>query len=170
MHVTITGTLVWYFAICPRQAWLMMHQIEPERENVYLAEGRLNQEIHYSGSVKELPLPGMRIDRIRKEQGVFIVSEVKKTSRFLFAARLQVGYYLMRLAREGFHAQGEILVPDERFRENVVLDEQLKRDVESVIEEIRKLEGESIPPKAKWIKYCYKCAYAEFCWSGDEIV
>jgi CRISPR-associated exonuclease Cas4 len=34
----ITGTLVWYYAICPRECWLMAHQIDPEHEFDLLAE------------------------------------------------------------------------------------------------------------------------------------
>jgi len=161
----ITGTLVWYHAICPRQAWLMAHQMEPEREFELLAEGRLNQQEHYERSMKELSLPGMRLDRVRREGGRIIVSEVKKSTRYLPAARLQLGYYLLRLREEGVEASGEILVPKERFREGVELTQELE---ESVREEVRKLEGlleRSLPPPAARIPYCRNCAYAEFCWS-----
>ena len=29
----ITGTLVWDYYICPREVWLMTHEINPEQEN-----------------------------------------------------------------------------------------------------------------------------------------
>jgi hypothetical protein len=37
-----TGTLVWYYAVCPREAWLIAHQMEPEREFDLLIEGQFN--------------------------------------------------------------------------------------------------------------------------------
>ena len=79
----------------------MAHQMEPEREFELLAEGRLNQEAHYKRATKELSLQGMRLDQVRREGGRLIISEVKKSSGFLPATRLQLGYYLWRLGKCG---------------------------------------------------------------------
>lgn len=165
MSTQITGTLVWYYAICPREAWLMAHELEPERDFDLLAEGRLNQEAHYKRATKELSLPGMRLDQVRREGGRLIVSEVKKSSRFLPATRLQLGYYLWRLDREEIEASGEILVPEERKRETVELTPALRAEVERTVATIEALVQEPAPPPAKKIPFCKRCAYAEFCWS-----
>jgi len=165
MSTNITGTLVWYYAICPREAWLMAHELEPEKEFELLAEGRLNQEAHYKRATKELSLPGMRLDQVRREGGRLIVSEVKKSSRFLPATRLQLGYYLWRLREEGMEASGEILVPKERKRETVELTPELRQEVERTVATIEALVREPAPPPAKKIPFCKRCAYAEFCWS-----
>lgn len=165
MSTTVTGTLVWYYAICPREAWLMAHQMEPEKEFGLLSEGRLNQEAHYKRATKEISLPGMRIDQVRRENGRLIVSEVKKSSRFLPATRMQLGYYLWRLHLEGMDAAGEILVPEERKREEMDLTPELKAQVEATVAEIEALVEKPQPPAAQWISFCRKCAYAEFCWS-----
>ena len=165
MSTEVTGTLVWYYAICPREAWLMAHEMEPEKEFDLLAEGRLNQEAHYARATKELSLPGMRLDQVRREGGKLVVSEVKKSSRFLPATRLQLGYYLWRLSEEGMEASGEILVPKERKREAVELTPELKAKVEGTVERIEALIQEPAPPTAKKIPFCNRCAYAEFCWS-----
>src|SRR5215218_6413571 len=139
MSTEVTGTLLWYYAICPREAWLMGHEVEPEREFALLAEGRLNQEAHYKRATKELSLPGMRLDKVRREGGKLIVSEVKKSSRFLPATRLQLGYYLWRLSTEGMEVSGEILVPEERRREVVELTPKLKAVVEETVARIETL-------------------------------
>ncbi len=165
MSTQITGTLVWYYAICPREAWLMAHEMEPEKEFGLLAEGRLNQEAHYKRATKELSLPGMRLDQVRREDGKLIVSEVKKSSRFLPATRLQLGYYLWRLENEGMEASGEILVPSERKRETVELTPELRAEIESLVARIEVLVREPVPPRAEKIPFCKRCAYAEFCWS-----
>jgi len=161
----ITGTLIWYYAICPREAWLMAHQIEPEREFELLAEGRLNQEAHYRRATKELSLSGMKLDHMRREGNKLVISEVKKSSRFLPATRLQLGYYLWRLAEQGVEVSGEILIPEERKREVVELTPDLEAEIRSQVAKIETLIREPTPPAAKKIPYCKKCAYAEFCWS-----
>ncbi len=165
MSTEIPGTLVWYYAICPREAWLLAHEMEPEKDFELLAEGRLNQEAHYRRATKELSLPGMRLDQVRREGDRLIVSEVKKTSRFLPATRLQLGYYLWRLHGEEIEASGEILVPEERKREVVELTPELLEEVEGTVARINALIEESVPPKAERIPFCKRCAYAEFCWS-----
>ena len=165
MSTQVTGTLVWYYAICPREAWLMAHELEPEKNFDLLAEGRLNQEAHYKRATKEISLPGMRLDQVRRERGRLIVSEVKKSSRFLPATRLQLGYYLWRLHKEGMEASGEILVPKERKRELVELTRELQEEVESTVATIEALVQETRPPPARKIQFCKQCAYAEFCWS-----
>lgn len=165
MSTSITGTLVWYYAICPREAWLMAHEIEPEREFDLLFEGRLNQEAHYERATKELSLPGMRLDQVRREKGRLVVSEVKKSSRYLPATRLQLGYYLWRLAEEGMEASGEILIPEERKRETLELTPELRTEVEDLVAKIEDLTSRPAPPAAVKIPFCKKCAYSEFCWS-----
>lgn len=166
-ELQVTGTLVWYYAICRREAWLMAHQIEPERENDLLALGRLNQEEHYPRAIKELSLPGIRVDQIRREKGRLVLSEVKKSSRFVAASRLQLGYYLLVLLNEGVAAEGEILIPKERKCIQVTLDSDLREEVETAIHGIRSLCAAPKPPPASWLHFCATCAYAEFCWSGD---
>ena len=165
MSEEITGTLVWYYAICPREAWLMAHEIEPEKEFEFLVEGQLNQAEHYERVTKELSLPGMRLDQIRRRGDKLIVSEAKRSSRFLPATRLQLGYYVWRLSRAGIEASGQILVPKERKREKVELTAQLRREVEETVLKIEALVNEPTPPLAERIPFCKQCAYAEFCWS-----
>ncbi len=90
---------------------------------------------------------------------------MKKSSRFLPATRLQLGYYLWRLENEGMEASGEILVPSERRRETVELTPELRVEVESLVAGIEALIEEPTPPPAEKIPFCKRCAYAEFCWS-----
>ena len=165
----ITGTLVWYYAICPRECWLIAHQIEANQDDDLLAQGRLNTEAHYERREKEVTLPGgVRVDQVRREKGQLILSEVKKSSKFLPAAKLQLAYYLWVLEQEGVEAIGEVLVPDERKREEVGLVE-MRGGLLRVIDAIGVLTVEPRPPKAEWLHYCKTCAYSEFCWSGEPV-
>ena len=164
--VNITGTLVWYYAICRRECWLMAHQIEPERDNDLLALGRLNTEAHYERQSKEVTLPGgVRVDQVRRENGKLVLQEIKKSSKFLEAASLQLAYYLWVLEQEGVAATGEVLVPEERKREVVALDD-VRTELLTAMDAIKRLVAEPRPPRAEWLRYCKTCAYAEFCWSG----
>ena len=83
---------------------------------------------------------------MRREKGQLILSEVKKSSKFLPAAKLQLAYYLWVLEQEGVEAIGEVLVPDERKREEVGLVE-MRGGLLRVIDAIGVLTAEPRPPK-----------------------
>jgi len=78
---------------------------------------------------------------------------------------MQLAYYLYRLKKEGIEAEGELLIPKEKKRERIQLDEALTRELERAISEIQRITEQERPPEAKKTRFCAKCAYAEFCWS-----
>ncbi len=163
--VHLTGSAFYNYVVCPRKAWLMQYQVDPEREHDLLAQGRLNNVEHYERVKKELPLPGIKVDQVRKEGDELVIGEVKKSSSGLDASILQLSYYLHRLEEIGVKARGEVLIPKERKKILVVLDEATRAKLYEATEEITELLLTPRPPKAKWIKFCPNCAYAEFCWS-----
>jgi CRISPR-associated exonuclease Cas4 len=163
--VHLTGTVFYNYVLCPRKAWLMQYQVDPESEHDLLYQGRLNSMEHYQRTEKELALPGIKVDQIRREGDELVVGEVKKSSSGLDASILQLAYYLYYLETEGTKARGEVLIPKERKKVPVLLDEPMRAKLAQVTEEIKALLRTSRPPKAKRLKYCPNCAYEEFCWS-----
>lgn len=164
-EINLTGSAFYNYVICPRKAWLMQYQIDPEREHELLAQGRLNNVEHYERAEKELPLPGIKVDQVRREGGELIIGEVKKSSSGLKASILQLSFYLSRLEEAGVEARGEVLVPKERKKVPVVLDEPTRARLSEATKEITEMLLITRPPEAEWIKFCPNCAYTEFCWS-----
>lgn len=164
-EINLTGSAFYNYVICPRKAWLMQYQVDPEREHDLLAQGRLNNVEHYQRADKELPLPGIKVDQIRREDGELVIGEVKKSSSGLEASVLQLSFYLHRLEEAGVKARGEVLIPKERKKVSVTLDEPTRTRLYEATKEITDLLLNLQPPKAEWIKFCPNCAYAEFCWS-----
>jgi len=163
-EIPVTGTLVWYYYICHREVWLMAHEIEPERENPFLELGRLIHEESYQRDKKEFKTDGMKIDLVRREKGRLVVGEVKKSSRFLESAEMQLAYYLWRLDQMGVEAKGELLIPKERKRIPVELSDDLRCKLEEAIEDIKRIAALESPPPPHRIPFCRNCAYREFCW------
>lgn len=169
MSDRITGTLIWYAMICDREVWLMAHEIEPNRDDPRLEWGRFLSEITYPRShTREISLPGMKLDLIERDGPRLVVGEVKSSSRFVEAARMQVLYYLWRLREMGIEAEGELRFPKERRRLVVQLDEEGIQAVEHVVARVESLVAMPLPPPAKRIRFCRICAYREFCWSDEE--
>ncbi len=159
----ITGTLVWYSAICKREVWLMAKNITPDEEDPLLDRGRAIHETSYKQFRKELQLEGMKIDLIKYKDKV--ICEVKTSSKFIKAARLQLLYYLYRLSSDGLEVEGEILIPLEKKKMKVRLDEEGKNELNSALMDIRSILSSDKPPLPNFIPYCKSCAYRYFCWS-----
>jgi len=166
VHVPpVVGSLVNAYIICHRKAWLMYRQISPDEDNTLLHIGRLIQRDTYGREQKELRLEHLVLDLIRRNDEDLIVAEVKKSSRGLEAARMQLAFYLYELRRMGIEAKGELLFPTERRRERMVLDESLARRVEHLKEDILTLVLQESAPRPERKSFCKNCAYAEFCWA-----
>lgn len=158
----ISGTLMWYYKICKREVWLMAREIHPDEDNQLLDLGRAVHEIHTRGGTKEIALDGVRFDMYFMNRR--FVFEIKTSSRYLEAAKLQIKYYLYRLRGMGIDAVGYITIPRERRRFMVNLTEEDIRNLNKIFDEIRRIVMRDKPPKPVRIPFCRKCAYRDFCW------
>ncbi|WP_218185382.1 CRISPR-associated protein Cas4 [Calditerricola satsumensis] len=161
----VNGTLVWYWAICKRQVWLMARQITPSHDDDNLRIGRTLHEEAYGRDRKEVRVENLALDLMRTPEGDVVVGEVKKSSRYAESARLQLTYYLYRLQKLGVTAKGRLHFPLERRTEEVVLDEAAAERMAEVEKEIAALVAKEDPVPAVWCKWCRKCAYRELCWA-----
>ena len=162
---SIIPTLIWYYYICPREVWLMAHEINPEQDNALIELGRIFHEYAYKREKKEISIHGMKIDLLRKEGSDYIIGEIKKSSRFELSAKMQLAYYLYQLKKIGVEAKGELLIPKEKKKIKVELDEELEKEIERAISHIKEIIAMERPPAAVWTKYCRRCAYRYFCWA-----
>ncbi len=162
----ITGTLLWYYAVCKREVWLMAHNITPDEESRHLELGRVIHESFYNRMKKEIEAEGMKIDVVDSKSG--FIYEVKTSSKFLDATSLQLGYYLLRLEQMGVNTRGIITIPKERRRFYIELNLELRERVTTALKEISELCAKPLPPPPLKIRFCKKCAYKDFCWGITE--
>lgn len=163
----ITGTHIWYYYICKREVWLMIHQIAPDQEDENVDLGRFINEHTYQRNKQEVAIGSIKVDRIRREDGQLIIGEVKKSSAFLESARYQLLYYLRTLKEMGIRAQGELLFPEEKKRETVILTDQTEKELDAAIADIRRIARMPVAPKPVKIGFCRRCAYREYCWAEE---
>jgi len=161
----ITGNLINAYYVCKRKAWLYAHEIDPDTEHPLLLLGSIYEEHVYKRSKKEIAMEGMKIDVLRKENDIVVVGEVKKSSSFKEAAKMQLIYYLYRLKKEGINITGELLIPKERKKEVVKLTEEMESKLLEDIAELSALINMPTPPPPEKKKHCRGCAYQEFCWA-----
>ena len=166
-QMPVTGTDIWYYFICKRETWLMLHRIAPDGEDENVEIGRFIHEYRYGRERKEISIDNIKIDRLKKVKGKLVVQEIKKSSRFKESSRFQLLYYLDTLQKMGIEAVGELLFPEERKKEVVKLTPETKLELNLAIEDIREIARLPVPPDSKKIKFCKKCAYREYCWAEE---
>lgn len=164
-EMPVTGTDIWYYFICKRESWFMLHRIAPDEDDENIEIGRFIHEYTYGRGKKEVDLDSLKIDRLTKVNGQLIVREIKKSSRFKESARYQLLFYLDTLKEMGIEAKGELLFPEERRREVVEWTPEAKEKLDEAIQEIRRIARQPVPPPPKKINFCRKCAYREYCWA-----
>jgi CRISPR-associated exonuclease Cas4 len=162
--IQIGGTLIWYYYVCPREAWLMGHNIVPDQENDNVVVGRYIGENSYQREKKEIVVGGSKIDVIHMEDGRMVIGEIKKSSKYRQSARMQLAFYLRELKTRGIEAKGELRFPKEKIREEIVLDEAVEAELDKAQREILRILYLAAPPTPKKISFCKNCAYAEYCW------
>ena len=164
--VRITGVMISYYFICHTKLWLFAHNISLEREHENVKIGREIHRTGYKREKKEIELPGMKLDFIKKGD-VLEIHEVKKSRKMMAADRYQVIYYLYELRKRGIEAKAVINYPVIRETLHMNPTEDDFRRIEEIKQEIKEMVSGPFPaPKRKRI--CPKCAYYEFCFGGIE--
>jgi CRISPR-associated exonuclease Cas4 len=144
---------------------VMARHLVPDEDDANIEIGRFIHETAYRREKKEINLGHAKIDLLKMENGELVVGEIKKSSRHLKSARMQLLFYLLQLKKMGIQARGELLFPTEKKKEDVILNEKNETEIYEIIEKIKEISSQEYPPPPVKIKYCRPCAYSEFCWS-----
>lgn len=161
----VTGTLVWYYYICPREVWLMGRQITPDEDDSNVELGRFIHEYRYGRDKKEINLGNIKLDIMRRDGKEIVIGEIKKSSHFIESAKMQLAFYLKELKQRGIEARGELFFPEEKRKERVDLTTELEEELNKVERDILRIIYADLPPSPEKNKWCRRCAYTEFCWS-----
>lgn len=143
----------------------MARKLEPDEENDNVVIGRFLHENRYPRDKHEVVVGHIKIDLVQASRGEVLIAEIKKSSRFLESARLQLKYYLFVLKELGVEVKGVLLVPEERTKEFVSLEKDDMEKIKKIIQEIRQIIDSPSPPPPLKTRWCRPCAYAEFCWA-----
>src|SRR5690606_20574408 len=97
----------------------------------------------------------IKVDRVRRENGgQLIIGEVKKSSRFMESSRYQLLYYLRTLKEMGVQAKGELLFPEEKKKEIVILTEKEEKELDEAVADIRRIARLPVAPEPVKIQFC----------------
>jgi len=143
----------------------MVRELAPDQDNYLMELGRFISADSYNKERKEIEIGNMKLDLLKRRSKSVVVCEIKKSSKFLKAAEMQLLFYLYQLKKRGIEATGELLIPKERKRLKVELTAKKEEEVKSAISEIKEIIKNSKPSAPVKSRFCGKCAYKEFCWA-----
>jgi len=161
--MNITGVMVQYYKACWRELWFFANQINMDYESEDIEIGRLIHEKSYVRERKNINLGEVSFDFV-KRGSENIIFEMKKSSRLEEPVRYQLYYYLWYAKSAGKRVKGVLVYPKEKKREEVILTEEIEREIEKIVKEIPKIVKQKVPPEAIKKPYCKRCTYYELCW------
>lgn len=165
LGIKISGTLIWYYFICKREVWFIAHEITPFQDDPFLEIGRILHSESYYRERKEIEMERIKFDILKKENNNLVVAEIKKSSKFLKAAEMQVCFYLYNLKKKKIEATGEILIPKEKKKIKVILDKEKVNELKNAFSKIIEIVKMEKPPAVNKTKFCRVCAYRELCFA-----
>lgn len=162
MQKEITGVMVYYYKVCDRKLWYFYHEIQMEQDNENVKIGKILDEGSYKRDDKHININNViNIDFIRS-QG--ILHEIKKSKKIEDASILQVKYYLYYLQKRDVKGiKARIDYPLLKKNLELELDETDIKEIEVILEKIRKIVEKEKPPELKKKNICKSCAYYDLC-------
>ena len=160
--MNITGTLFSDAFLCQRKVWLYYHRISFENLCDLVEMGKALDQTTYTREKHHIDVDGLiNIDYIKNN----VVHEVKKSDKVSEMTIQQLKYYLYILREKGIVMTGKINYPLLKKTTTVQLEQQDIDDIEIKLKEINKIILSKTPPAAEKHKFCFKCAYYDFCFS-----
>lgn len=162
MDKSITGMMVYYYAVCKRKLWYFYHEIQMEHGNENVAIGKVIDEETYKRDDKHINIDNViNIDFIRTKG---ILHEVKKSDKIEEASILQVKYYLYYLQERDVYVKAKIDYPLLKECVDVELTEEDIEEIERILIEIEQIVEAPVPPQMKKQRICRSCAYCDLCY------
>ena len=161
LDLVFTGVEVNYFFVCRRKLWFFSRQLDLEEESDLVLLGRILHEHGYPRKFKEVSIGRIKIDFLERYG---VIHEVKRSRRMEKAHLFQLLYYIYYLKRFGVEVKGVLHYPLLKRNVRVELTAELERELEDVLEKMKRIISSDRPPRAERKKYCSRCSYFELCW------
>lgn len=160
--MNITGVMVQYYVTCKRELWFFANQINMNYNNDDIDIGKYIHEKSYSRENKEIKFDNMVFDYVKNKENLTIF-EVKKSSSLTIGAKYQLYFYLYNLKNCGKEVKGVLVYPKERKREEILLTDEIIKEMNHILEGIVKVVNLEKPPIAVKMPYCKGCSFFELC-------
>ena len=98
-----------------------------------------------------------------KNKDDLTIFEIKKSSSLTIGAKYQLYYYMYNMRNSKKEIKGVLVYPKERKREELILTDEIIKEMEEIIQDIGNIINLERPPKAIKKPYCKGCSFFELC-------
>lgn len=169
-HKQVTGTLVNYYHVCLREMWLHANDIKMEHNSELVADGKFIHETSYerrADKFREIQFGPVKIDYYDPETKT--IHETKRSASVEQAQEWQLKYYIHIMEQYGVEGvEGLLEYPESRKTRRIILTDDDRSYLESIIPIIRKIINQDNVPQAKRIPFCKSCSFHDLCWIKEE--
>lgn len=163
--IKITGSVISQFMHCNREWWLFYHWLKTEDENQKVQIWKYYHETRQQKTKNsEIELENIKIDQIEWDY----VIEFKKAKTHPASAKYQLLFYLYELKKKWIDKKWKIIFKENKWGFEVILDEASEKDLLEMIEKIKNILDQPVPPPRLWkispAKECKWCSYLELCY------
>lgn len=162
VEIRISGVMVQYYKVCKRELWFFANQINMNYNNEDIDIGRFIHEKSYSRENKEIQFDNMVFDYVKNKDDLTIF-EIKKSSSLTIGAKYQLYYYMYNMRNSKKEIKGVLVYPKERKREELILTDEIIKEMDEIIQDIGNIINLERPPKAIKKPYCKGCSFFELC-------
>jgi CRISPR-associated exonuclease Cas4 len=161
----VTGVMVQYYKVCKTELWYFSHNIDFNENDENIKLGRIIHELFFKRKRKNFCIDNTISFDLTIKHDSPIVVEIKKSSKLPQPVKFQLLYYLWYMKNnKGIFAEGIITYPTEKKVERVILTQDIEKEIQNIINDIKRIISLSQPPPPEKKRYCRKCSYFEFCW------
>lgn len=163
----MTGTQINYYFICHRKLWLSVKRIDMEQNSESVALGRFISDTTYRREKHELQIPAdddiIILDYYDSSEKT--IHEIKKSDKMEDSHAWQLKYYISVLEEKGISGvKGEIDYPKLKQKIVVQLEENDKRELQSIKYNIQQILNSGLPPSVIKKSFCKNCSYYDLCY------
>lgn len=160
----VNGTLINYYFHCKRQCYLHGNRLNLEDNSENVQIGKAIHEEQLQNGHSEIAIENIRLDKLTKEY----LTEIKKSDADVEASTWQLLYYLKVLKDKGIYRKGKLEFIEKNKTKRKVLVVELtgdeEKELEKIIDEVKKLITVDEIPERLNKGSCKKCAYYEYCY------
>ena len=157
----VNGTLINYYFHCKRQCYLHGNRLNLEDNSENVQIGKAIHEEQLQNGHSEIAIENIRLDKLTKEY----LTEIKKSDADVEASTWQLLYYLKVLKDKGIYRKGKLEFIEKNKTKRKVLVVELtgdeEKELEKIIDEVKKLITVDEIPERLNKGSCKKCAYYE---------
>ena len=161
MKLSIYGSLIQAYKVCPRKSWFMTRNLIGNKQYESFAIWRFISENSCKTKKTRIDTINYTLEITKSQDENIISVKTNESLEIIESLVFQILYYIYTL--KNHNITGEIKIPKDNKVIKVVLTEDKKSKLESLIDEMNDVLSKERPVRGNLIQFCKFCLYGDIC-------